>query len=593
MAEVHIGRDTRLGRTVAIKALRTDLMSDPTFQARFRREAQSAASLNHPSIVSVYDSGEETITGADGTVYRIPYIIMEYVEGHTVRDLVRDGAALPIDEAIEITIGVLNALEYSHHSGIVHRDIKPANVMLTPTGAIKVMDFGIARVLTDTSSTMTQTQAVVGTAQYLSPEQARGEAVDARSDLYSTGCLLYELLTGKPPFTGDSAVAVAYQHVGEHAPVPSSIAPDVPEALDRIAMKALAKDRDERYSSAAAFRSDLEAAARSGIVNAPAVAAPVAATQVLGGQSPFPPSGAAAANGTEGFPAIDEMEEEEDPQRSKAWIWILLVALLVGGGILLYVLLNKEPPVEEPEQVAVPELEQGMTEDEVRRILDESQLEMVVQDPKADDEIEEGRLLEWDPDSGTMVDEETPVNVTFSAGPDSLVMPDVTGYKKDRAQDALIGEGFDPKNFVWETEHVAGTEKDEVTRTSPEDGESVKPDATITIYLATGLVEVPDVVGDQLDDAREAIPRGIQINTYTTPVSPDDYEPGEVLSQSQKGLLAWNETITLEIAEEEPEPEPEPEPTETDEPEPTDTETSTPPEDEEDGPGNGDGGGEG
>lgn len=598
MAEVHIGRDTRLGRTVAIKALRTDLMSDPTFQARFRREAQSAASLNHPSIVSVYDSGEETITGADGTVYRIPYIIMEYVEGHTVRDLVRDGAALPIDEAIEITIGVLNALEYSHHSGIVHRDIKPANVMLTPTGAIKVMDFGIARVLTDTSSTMTQTQAVVGTAQYLSPEQARGEAVDARSDLYSTGCLLYELLTGKPPFTGDSAVAVAYQHVGEQAPVPSSIAPDVPEALDRITMKALAKDRDERYSSAAAFRSDLEAAARSGIVSAPAVVSPVAATQVLGGQSPFPPSGATAAlaNGTEGFPAIDEMaeEEEEEPKRSKAWIWILLVALLVGGGILAYVLINKEPPVDEPEQVPVPELEQGMTEDEVRRVLDEANLGMEIQDPKADDEIEEGLLLEWDPDSGTMVDEESAVSVTFSAGPESLTMPDVVGYKKDKAQDVLISEGFDPKNFVWETEHVAGTEKDEVTKTSPEDGKSVKPDETITIYLATGLVNVPDVVDEQLDDAREMIPPGIQINTYTTPVPADDYAPGTVLSQSQKGLLAWNETITLEIAEEEPEPEPEPEPTETDSPEPTDTETSTPPEDEDETPpGNGDGGNEG
>ncbi|HLS02516.1 MAG TPA: protein kinase, partial [Beutenbergiaceae bacterium] len=246
MAEVHIGRDNRLGRTVAIKALRTDLLTDPTFQARFRREAQSAASLNHPSIVSVYDSGEEVITSADGATHHIPYIVMEYVEGHTVRDLVRDGEALPIDEAVEITIGVLNALEYSHHSGIVHRDIKPANVMLTPTGAIKVMDFGIARVLADTSSTMTQTQAVVGTAQYLSPEQAKGESVDARSDLYSTGCLLYELLTGKPPFTGDSPVSVAYQHVGEHAPPPSSIAPDVPEALDRITMKALAKNPDER-----------------------------------------------------------------------------------------------------------------------------------------------------------------------------------------------------------------------------------------------------------------------------------------------------------------------------------------------------------
>src|SRR5690625_1551472 len=329
MAEVHIGRDTRLGRTVAIKALRSDLLADPTFQARFRREAQSAASLNHPAIVSVYDSGEEAITTSDGQSRHVPFIVMEYVEGHTVRDLVRDGAALPIDEAIEITIGVLNALEYSHHSGIIHRDIKPANVMLTPTGAVKVMDFGIARAVSDTSATMTQTHAVVGTAQYLSPEQARGEAVDARSDLYSTGCLLYELLTGKPPFTGDSAVAVAYQHVGEHAPVPSSIAPDVPEALDRIAMKALAKDRDERYSSAAAFRSDLEAAARSGLVTAPAVAAPVAATQVLGGQSPFPPSG--AANGNEGIPAIDVMEGEEDPQRLKARIWNLLIALHVGG----------------------------------------------------------------------------------------------------------------------------------------------------------------------------------------------------------------------------------------------------------------------
>src|SRR5690625_2282177 len=175
MAEVHIGKDTRLGRTVAIKALRSDLLTDPTNRARFSREAQSAASLNHPSIVSVYDSGEETFTAADGTVQHIPYIIMEYVEGHTVRDLVRDGAAVPIDEALDITIGVLNALEYSHHSGIVHRDIKPGNVMLTPTGAIKVMDFGIARVLTDPSSAMTQTHAVVGTAQYLSPEQAKGE----------------------------------------------------------------------------------------------------------------------------------------------------------------------------------------------------------------------------------------------------------------------------------------------------------------------------------------------------------------------------------------------------------------------------------
>src|SRR3712207_5690629 len=223
MAEVHIGHDTRLGRTVAIKILRSDLARDPSFQARFRRETQAAASLNHPAIITVYDTGEDVITAPTGAVQHVPFIVMEYVEGHTVRDILRDGEAVPIEEAVEITAGVLSALEYSHHAGIVHRDIKPANVMLTPTGAVKVMDFGIARAVADSAATMTQTQAVIGTAQYLSPEQARGETVDARSDLYSTGCLLFELLTGRPPFTGDSPVAVASQHVREPAPSPSSI----------------------------------------------------------------------------------------------------------------------------------------------------------------------------------------------------------------------------------------------------------------------------------------------------------------------------------------------------------------------------------
>src|SRR5690606_36842262 len=195
MAEVHIGHDNRLGRTVAIKILRSDLARDPSFLARFRREAQAAASLNRPAIVAAYDTGEDVHTDATGNSVHVPFIVMEYVEGHTVRDILRDGQAVPIDEAVEITAGVLAALEYSNHAGIVHRDIKPADVMITPTGAVKVMDFGIARADADSAATMTQTQAVIGTAQYLTPEQARGETVDARSDLYSTRCLLYELLT--------------------------------------------------------------------------------------------------------------------------------------------------------------------------------------------------------------------------------------------------------------------------------------------------------------------------------------------------------------------------------------------------------------
>ena len=278
MAEVRKGTDVRLGRTVAIKRLRTDLASDTTFQARFRREAQSAASLNHPAIVSVYDTGEEMST--DGSNVAQPYIVMEYVAGRTLRDIIREGRKILPERALEITSGVLAALDYSHRAGIIHRDIKPGNVMLTPSGDVKVMDFGIARAVSDASNTMTQTAAVVGTAQYLSPEQARGETVDSRSDVYSTGCQLYELLTGRPPFVGDSPVSVAYQHVREQAPPPSSLDEDLTPELDAIVMKSLAKNVGDRYPSAAAMKADIDRYLAGQPVQAPAVA-PMAATGLM------------------------------------------------------------------------------------------------------------------------------------------------------------------------------------------------------------------------------------------------------------------------------------------------------------------------
>ncbi len=263
MADVYQGRDVRLGRTVAVKLLRADLARDPQFQARFRREAQAVAGLNHPSIVAVYDTGEQsTDDSPDGA--RVPFIVMEYVSGRTLRDLIR-AKELTIDQAIEYTLGVLSALEYSHRAGIVHRDIKPANVMVTQEGkAVKVMDFGIARAIADSSATMTQTQAVIGTAQYLSPEQARGETVDARSDLYSAACLFYEMLTGRPPFVGDSPVSVAYQHVRETAEAPSHFNGQVSRALDSVVIRALQKNRGDRFQDAAAFRRALRAA-KSGV----------------------------------------------------------------------------------------------------------------------------------------------------------------------------------------------------------------------------------------------------------------------------------------------------------------------------------------
>ena len=277
MADVRRGIDNRLGRAVAIKRLRVDLASDSTFQARFRREAQSAASLNHPTIVSVYDTGEEPDPNGSGIT--IPYIVMELVTGKTLRDLIREGRKIMPERALEITSGVLEALDYSHRAGIVHRDIKPGNVMLTPQGQVKVMDFGIARAVADTSSTMTQTAAVIGTAQYLSPEQARGETVDARSDLYSTGCLLYELLVGRPPFVGESPVSVAYQHVREEPLPPSSFDPDIPPEVDAVVLKALTKNREHRYQSASEMRADIHRVLAGQQVTAPMAA--VAETRAI------------------------------------------------------------------------------------------------------------------------------------------------------------------------------------------------------------------------------------------------------------------------------------------------------------------------
>lgn len=252
MSEVHLARDLRLHRDVAIKVLRADLARDPSFYLRFRREAQNAAALNHPAIVAVYDTGEaETSSGP------LPYIVMEYVDGVTLRDIIHHDGPMPPRRALEVIADACQALNFSHQHGIIHRDVKPANIMISKTGAVKVMDFGIARAIADTGNSVTQTAAVIGTAQYLSPEQARGERVDARSDVYSLGCVLYEILTGEPPFVGDSPVAVAYQHVREDPVAPSHKHSGISAELDAVVLKALAKNPDNRYQSAAEMRADL------------------------------------------------------------------------------------------------------------------------------------------------------------------------------------------------------------------------------------------------------------------------------------------------------------------------------------------------
>ncbi|WP_022868918.1 Stk1 family PASTA domain-containing Ser/Thr kinase [Schaalia vaccimaxillae] len=514
MAEVHLGFDARLSRIVAIKMLRTDLAQDSIFQARFRREAQSAASLNHPNIVAVYDTGEEMTTGSDGRAVSVPYIVMEYVEGHTVKELISDGTPVPIDEAVEIVSGVLSAIQYSHAANLVHRDIKPGNIMLTNDGKVKVMDFGIARAMTDSQATMTQTNAVVGTAQYLSPEQARGEQVDARSDIYSTGVVLFELLTGRPPFTGDSAVAVAYQHVQQLPPVPSSVTPDIPEALDRVVMKALAKERENRYASASTMLADLMRAARGGNVNAPETTVWASASGQTTATMPLARTTTVASPSTTNT-AVDEYEDEEEPRKNRIGIIIgLVIAALAIIGLVWWGLSNTEP---EKETVAVPAGLVGMTQAEAKSAIEGAGLVWAVaDDPVPSEDVAEGSVAKTDPASGATVEVGSTVTAYLSSGPESVVLPtNLVGMSPEEAKKAVEALGL-----VWEvaSEEVASedVEKGKIAQINPSGGSKVKTGSTVTGYVSSGsnTVQVPDLSGMTQDQAREALAaKGLSVGT--------------------------------------------------------------------------------
>ena len=493
MAEVRRAVDQRLGRSVAVKQLRADLAIDPTFQARFRREAQSAAGLNHPTIVAVYDTGEE-IDPLSGV--SIPYIVMELVEGPTLRDVLREGRKILPERAMELTQGVLEALSYSHKAGIVHRDIKPANVMLTPNGGVKVMDFGIARAVADTSATMTQTAAVIGTAQYLSPEQARGETVDARSDLYSTGCLLYELLAGRPPFVGDSPVSVAYQHVREAPVPPSQLDPEITPEIDAVVLKALAKDPDDRYQSAAEMKADLtrlltgeQTTAQRTTAVVPLAAGAMAAnaydtpTHVAGPPTVLPPE------------ALEEEYEEEEPQKSRVGLAILIAALIVLvlglGGWALYRILN---PTDTATRVEVPSVV-GYTEQQARDQLTANNLQVEVKKQNGDAETK-GTITAQDPVGGTEVDENSTVTITLNQGPKTGTIPDgLVGQNVDEVEKALDDLKFSNVNTVAAKSEDPDTQPGEVISVSPKEGSTVPLDSKITVKYATGNSEVPNFEG--------------------------------------------------------------------------------------------------
>lgn len=543
MADVRAGRDTRLGRPVAIKMLRSDLASDETFQERFRREAQSAASLNHPSIVAVYDTGE----APDEKGEVVPYIVMELVEGRTLRDVLRDGRKILPERALSITADILAALDYSHRAGIIHRDIKPANVMLTPEGKVKVMDFGIARAIADTSSAMTQTAAVIGTAQYLSPEQARGETVDARSDIYSTGCVLYELLTGRPPFVGDSPVSVAYQHVREEARPPSQLNPDVSVAVDHVVAKALAKRVDDRYSSAGDMRKDIERVLAGGSVDAP-----TQAVTVVPGATAVAPAVAA--------PVLPPPAEDEEKKKGSGKWWALaLVLLAIAAAIGLALMLNNGDDKVDTPQVAVPRVA-GLDVETATNRLESKNLVVGDTSERTSADIPEGQVMATDPDEGTTVDEGTTIDLVVSSGPELVEIPNLANYSFDQAKELLESDryGLEVKRQNTDSDQPKGR----VLNSNPPPGEEVERGSTVTLIVSKGQVEVPNVVNQDVESARSTLEDlGLKVAIQEDPAgtAPD----GTVTAQSREAgsMVAPGTTITLTVSRPEPETTPTDEPT--------------------------------
>lgn len=545
MAEVYSGVDTRLGRTVAIKLLKADLAADSSFEIRFRQEAQASARMAHPTIVRVYDAGDEVTMDANGVERHLPYIVMELVRGEVLREILR-GRKLTQQEAIAYATGVLTALEFSHAAGVVHRDIKPANVMITDSNAVKVMDFGIARAVSDSSATLAHTNGIVGTAQYFSPEQARGETVDLRSDLYSTGVLLYEMLTGRPPFTGETAVSVAYQHVSEVAPAPSTINPNISSAIDSVVMKALAKDRAARFQSASEFRTALVASVSGQSVEAfddgaqPATAPmqpidqevlePTTVQPMLPDSDPFAELLASAneeATGTiaaASEPVTELIEDDafsqlgfetgstqvmtttikkknstEKPSAGLMWgfgsgagvLVIGLVIWLVAGGAALLNFGGGGGGKISVANVVGKTYDEAYTTLTNQKLLVDKQLEL-------SDTIPLGTVISTDPPAGQQVGVKTTITVLVSAGKEQVLMPDLRGLTEEEATLALTDAKLELGTITQSDSATVALNL--VISSDPAANKSIPAGTIVNLVISTGMVTVPNVVNlDQAD----------------------------------------------------------------------------------------------
>lgn len=493
MAEVYEGYDTRLGRTVAIKLLKSDLANDPSFEEKFRGEAQASARMAHPSIVRIYDAGEEETTDSNGNLVKTPFIIMELVKGKLLREIIHSGS-VDIEKAIKYVTGILSALEVSHRSGIIHRDIKPANVMISENDAVKVMDFGIARAVSDNSATQAATAGIVGTAQYFSPEQARGETVDARTDLYSTGVILYELLAGRPPFKGESAVSVAYQHVSEMAPNPSDFNPQVTAELNAVVMRAMAKDRDERFQSAEEFREHL-LAAQSGVVVTRPQPKPltqiepvqVDATELLEKPESLP---TALLEGFETAPS-----EQVSISSNKVGIGVLwglgtgVAVILIGLVFWLFSIGANTNTNPSGNGVTVANVANSLYEDALEALT--AQDLVVLRVYEQSDTVPAGVVIRQEPEAGTLVLPKTPITVYVSSGATEVVVPNLVGTQEANAVAMIEQAGLTVGSIT-----VTGSptvEEGVVITSDPVAGAKLPQGSVVNLILSNGKVTVPDV----------------------------------------------------------------------------------------------------
>ncbi|PCN48988.1 serine/threonine protein kinase [Curtobacterium sp. 'Ferrero'] len=542
MATVHLGNDTRLGRKVAVKLLKPSLANDPAFRTRFRQEAQSAARMAHPTIVRVYDAGEETVTEPSGAEVQVPYIVMEHVDGRPLSDIIADGP-VSSSEAVRITEGILTALEYSHRAGVVHRDIKPANIMVTHSGQVKVMDFGIARAITDTSATVAQTTSILGTASYFSPEQARGETVDARTDLYSTGVVLFELLTGRPPFLGDSPVAVAYQHVSEQPVAPSTITPDVSPALDAVTLHALVKDRTRRFQSAAEFRTDLQQAAAGQVPSSTRKLQQQHAhdaSTMLFGVNPRTTSNPAVA-----FRELDDDTAEHRPQRTQnrppvAWIWVGIVLIVAVIAAMVFFVANLQPgraPVSS--SVTVPNVV-GASWSSAASTLKKSDLTPVKVEENSDT-VDSGMVIRTEPGSGNTVARKYDVDVVVSSGPAQVNVPDVANQSQDDATQALKDAGFQVGAVT--SDYSPSVPEGTVMSSDPGAGSTATKGTVVDLTVSNGKVQLPDVRQQPFTEANQTL-QNLGLKVAQNPAY--TCTGGAVTQQDQPaGDIAQGSTVTL------------------------------------------------